>query len=90
MSGAGAVTVTDSASLYIENAPLAGSSITITNPYAVWIDNGLLRYDGAIALGGGAAATLGTIGGSGPGTAAQNKWVKLNVDGTNYFLPLWI
>ncbi len=87
---AGAVTVTDSASLYIENAPLAGGSITITNPYAVWIDNGLLRYDGAIALGGGAAATLGTIGGSGPGTAAQNKWIKMNVDGTNYFIPLWL
>ncbi len=87
-SGAG-VTVTNAASLYIANAPLAGTSVTITNPYAMWIDNGVLRYDGAIALGGGAAATLGTIGGSGPGTAAQNKWIKMNVDGTNYFIPLW-
>lgn len=43
-----------------------------------------------IALGGGAAATLGTIGGSGPTTAAQNKWLKQVHKGVTYFIPLWI
>lgn len=43
------------------------------------------------ALGGGAAATLGTIGGAGPAVAAQNSWLKLvdNNTGTAYFVPAW-
>jgi hypothetical protein len=50
-----------------------------------------LRIGGAlVALGGGAAATLGTIGGSGPGTAAQNSW-KLLFDSTGaaFWVPVW-
>lgn len=43
---AGAVIVTNSASVYIENAPLPGASITITNPYALWVDAGVSRFDG--------------------------------------------
>lgn len=45
---------------------------------------------GSIALGGGAGATLGTIGGSGPAAAAQNKWGKINFGGTDYFVPMFI
>jgi hypothetical protein len=40
-------------------------------------------------LGGGAAATLGTIGGSGPGTAGQAGWTKLKIGGTVVYLPHW-
>jgi hypothetical protein len=43
----------------------------------------------AIALGGGATATLGTIGGSGPATAAQNEWLKVKVNGNVRYIPLW-
>lgn len=43
----------------------------------------------AIALGGGAAATLGTIGGSGPGTATQAGWEKVVLNGVTYYRPLW-
>jgi hypothetical protein len=44
----------------------------------------------AIALGGGAAATLGTIGGSGPGTAAQFEWLKVfDTSGNAIFIPVW-
>lgn len=43
----------------------------------------------AIALGGGATPTLGTIGGSGPATAAQNCWVAIQTNGTTTFLPGW-
>ncbi len=44
---------------------------------------------GTIAPGGGAGATLGTIGGTGPATAAQNSWGRMNFNGTTYFIPLW-
>lgn len=44
----------------------------------------------AINLGGGAAATLGTIGGSGPAAAAQRKWLQVyEDDGTASFIPVW-
>ena len=43
-----------------------------------------------VALGGGAAPTLGTIGGSGPVTAAQNTWMRV-VDsaGAAFWVPAW-
>lgn len=42
------------------------------------------------ALGGGAAATLGTIGGAGPTAAAQNSWMEYQVNGTTYWIPVWV
>jgi hypothetical protein len=43
-----------------------------------------------IALGGGAAPTLGTIGGSGPATAGQNSWMRVLDNGGNAFwVPVW-
>ena len=42
-----------------------------------------------IAAGGGASATLATIGGSGPATAGQNSWIKIKVAGTDSFIPIW-
>lgn len=41
-----AVTFTNSASLYIANAPVAAGSVTLTNPYAIWVDAGISRFDG--------------------------------------------
>jgi hypothetical protein len=41
------------------------------------------------ALGGGAAPTLGTIGGTGPAAAAQNSWLVVKVAGTLSYIPLW-
>ena len=57
-----------------------------------------LRSDGDVqwmvaqtALGGGAAPTVGTIGGTGPGTAAQNSWLRIrNSTGTVMFIPCWL
>ena len=46
------------------------------------------RY-ATVALGGGAAPTFGTIGGSGPATAAQNSWLKVKINGTDSFIPIW-
>lgn len=43
-----------------------------------------------VALGGGSAPTLGTIGGSGPATAAQNSWMRvLDSTGAAFFVPAW-
>lgn len=43
-----------------------------------------------VALGGGAAPTLGTIGGAGPASAAQNTWIKLFDSGGNaVWVPAW-
>jgi len=44
----GAVTVDAAASLYINAAPTAGASVTLTNAYALWIDAGAARFDGRI------------------------------------------
>lgn len=43
-----AVTVQRAATLYIEDDPLPAGSVTITNPYAIWVDNGISRFDGGL------------------------------------------
>jgi hypothetical protein len=43
-----------------------------------------------VSLGGGAAPTMGTIGGSGPASAAQNAWVRfLDSAGAVFWIPAW-
>ena len=43
-----------------------------------------------VTLGGGAAPTFGTIGGSGPATAAQNSWLLLkDSTGASFWVPAW-
>jgi len=52
--GLGKITITsgqvspidNAATLYIEDAPAAAGSATITNRYAIWVDYGLVRLDG--------------------------------------------
>lgn len=59
--------------------------------FGVNVASGLLLTSLATdALGGGAAATLGTIGGTGPTVAAQNSWGKLSYNGVTYWVPLWL
>ena len=71
----GDVTLTHSAGLLTASDPIAV-------PY--------LEVGTTAALGGGAAPTLGTIGGSGPATAAQNQWLKFTVTGSGTFwVPVW-
>lgn len=43
-----------------------------------------------VALGGGSAPTLGTIGGNGPATAGQNSWMRvLDPSGVAFWVPAW-
>jgi hypothetical protein len=47
-NGSSALTMTHSASLYIQGIPVADSNVTATNtPYALWVDAGETRLDGA-------------------------------------------
>ena len=44
-------TITDAATVYIENAPAAGTNVTLTNAYALWVDDGVCRFDGSVGIG---------------------------------------
>jgi hypothetical protein len=48
-----------------------------------------LDVNDGIALGGGAAPTLGTIGGSGPTAAGQAQWLRVSIGGTAHYIPAW-
>ena len=82
---------TNRVGLRIISNPSGGGGVNA----ALWITAGLSRFDGrvdinnGIALGGGAAATLGTIGGSGPTAAAQAQWVEIDIGGTAHWIPAW-
>lgn len=47
---AGASTVTNAATLYVDRAPQAGTNATITNAYALWVDAGASRLDGTLLV----------------------------------------
>ena len=59
MSAGTALTITNAATLYIENAPNSGGAgpSTITNPYALWVNEGRVRFDEAVEVRGVASAT---------------------------------
>lgn len=55
-----------------------------------FITGGLINFAlAAVALGGGAPPTLGTIGGAGPGTPGQNSWMKIRIGGVDSWIPIW-
>lgn len=41
-----ATTYTTSATMYIDGAPLAGSNVTLTNPYALYVNSGAINFPG--------------------------------------------
>jgi hypothetical protein len=79
-AAAGATTLTIAATLAIAAAPVAGSNVTITNAYALYVAAGRVRFDGGITAPGvgsqseafGAAASAGGTRGTscGPSAAA--------------------
>lgn len=85
-----------SASPFIQCATFRNSSAdvtlsTVTSGNVVLSPAGDIRWNKPlVALGGGATATLGTIGGSGPTTAAQNSWLRvLDSTGAACWIPVW-
>lgn len=67
----------------IDFAPNNTVALSLTTGGLVDIKNG------NTALGGGAAPTLGTIGGSGPASAAQHSWQKIKIAGVDSYVPVW-
>jgi hypothetical protein len=58
LAASNAVTTTDAATLYVPNAPAAGTNETITNAYALWTDDGRVRHDLTATVVSAAGATL--------------------------------
>lgn len=52
------VTTTDAATVYIANSPAAGTNQTITNPWALWVDAGNVRFDGNLTFTTGASVIV--------------------------------
>ncbi|HTE21843.1 MAG TPA: hypothetical protein VK674_02275 [Candidatus Limnocylindria bacterium] len=79
-----AVTSTNAATVYVQNAPAAGTNHTITNAYALWVDDGNARFDGNVAINSVASAARLSVTGrdstSGTGTVSSSGGT---VTGTN-------
>lgn len=74
------------------NADVTMMKVNGTNQVDVAPDGAAIRWGTTVvALGGGSAPTLGTIGGSGPTNAAQNAWIPVILSsGIQGFMPVWI
>jgi hypothetical protein len=84
LTDGGSGSIPTGTSLYIAG-PAAGA---VTN-YSFWVDSGITRLDDGVALGGGSSATLGTVGGSGPASVGQAQWLRININGTDHWVPAW-
>lgn len=51
ITSSSALTVTNAATVYIANSPLAAGSTAITNAYSLWVDAGTSRFDGTVQTG---------------------------------------
>jgi hypothetical protein len=81
-------TLTQAAGLITLSAATAGSGTDNIDIVLTPIGTGDVKIGKAlVALGGGAAPTLGTIGGAGPTAAAQNTWLQLKDSAGN---PMWV
>ncbi len=72
-------------------APTATNTSNCGTAALLWagVYTTILEVNNGVAMGGGAAPTLGTIGGSGPASAGQNSWLKVKIGATDSFIPIW-
>lgn len=64
-SAVGGSVITTAATLAISGAPAAGTNVTITNPYALWIQGGRTRLDGILDASNGVTVANGLTATSG-------------------------
>lgn len=83
-----ACTIDHSATLYIAGAPVAAGSAVITNPYALWVDSGVVRIDNATANGS-ATVTISNVAPAGVTTATIAEWLTINIGGNVRYIPCW-
>ena len=93
---AGAASVTDVAGIIIQGITAQATTTNAsglkiiaaptgaTNNYALWVDAGSVRIDGTDGAGAG-AGTLATA----PSAGDPDKWIPINSDGTQYWVPAW-
>ena len=75
------VTTTDAATVFIASAPVAGTNMTLTSRYALWVDQGDVRIGGAITASGSAAVSGSFQVGTG-GSPAGQTYIKSAAAGT--------
>lgn len=66
ITAASGLTVANAATIAIEDAPIAGGSAIITNRYALWVQAGITKLDGAIVHSRNAADTIPVTAGTNP------------------------
>lgn len=87
-------TITNGCTLCITGAPANGTNVTITNPYAIWVEAGNARFDGDVVFHGtnttgAGSALLGTNSPASTNTAPYT-WIKaISSDGSTVYLPAW-
>lgn len=64
-----AVTYTNAVNTYISGPPVAGTNVTLTNPWALWVNTGHCRMGGNLYVGGTVDATYGNANLMGGATA---------------------
>lgn len=83
-TGAGVVNFRSAGTLFLKDIDCSGQNVSNVATLDMSAVNG-------VAISGAAGATLGnTGGGTGPATAAQNQWLTIDINGTTYFVPVWI
>jgi len=94
------ITYTNAATVYIAGAPTAGTGITFTNPYALLVAAGAVKFGGALTLGtaqllstsvsltNNAAANTATLTNA-PASGNPTKWFPINDNGTVRNIPAW-
>jgi hypothetical protein len=76
------VTTTNAATVYIDNSPVAGTNMTITNSYALWVSAGNCLFGANLTLNG--AASLNTQNTGNVRTTLPTSYVSIN-DSPIYF-----
>jgi len=94
-SGAGGVlSITGTANQITASSPTGNVTLSIPTPLIVATIKATTIFQigyAVDALGVGAPATLGLTGGTGPATATQNAWMKVNDStGTPFWVPIWV
>lgn len=86
------MTITNAATLVIENAPLAAGSLGITNGYSVWVQGGTARFDGgldfrgAVVANGSVATAITSVGPAGASTTCQEWFVFKGTSGADRYV----
>lgn len=98
-----ASTITNAATLVVQNSPQAGTNATITNSWSLWVQNGTTRLDGLLDLSGIAAGspnmsitatsdtpgtTWNVVGTNNP-SAAPSGFLELIVGGNARYIPFY-